>query len=141
MSRALFLAVALLLATGAGPAAACRYRFAVINAADVAVTINIADVQVRSRVGVGIAQGWGPWRRASSGGWFDTINRLRLDPGEEQVDYYGTGLLCSDRRQFRAVYICRGGSHQGSSYTAAYSDDGSQSEADRWVDLQVGRQC
>lgn len=133
--------IALVLAGApASPALAdCSLDLRLLNGGAHPVSVRVNDVEVRSRTGVaGVLQAWGPWRRASRGGWFDTQARLDIAPGTSVRDGFVGDFACSDARQLRATYRCEGGPSAGSSHSRSAGAPMTQQGI---IALSVGQNC
>lgn len=114
--RAATLSAALGMGVAAPAFATCNIELTIRNASSHPVSFRVNDVQIRSRLGAYDVFAWGPWRRASQGGWFEGNNRLTLSPGETMTDVYSAAALCGDNRELRADYRCQSGPNNGSSF-------------------------
>lgn len=136
MLRNMAMALSIWLVGGA-QADALDIMVRVQNLNDESVTLLIDTVQVRTRRSR-IAP-WEPWRRATNGGFFDRTDRLQMNPGEVEGDYYNPGFGCGLWRQVRATYICNTGPNSGSSYSTGpqiMSPPGSRNGL-----LDIGQMC
>ena len=139
---AVFAALSATCAIWAGAAQArCDIDLYLFNRAGVNVAVSIPSAELRSRV-QGVA--WGPWRRATQGGWFDgnATAWIGVPAQEYRRDIYRATNFCWDRRQLRLTYRCQGGPHNGSSFQFQQEIEISpyQYEIDRVI-VHIGDRC
>lgn len=128
--------------TGAAEATqlSCDVSLSILNTGQQPVSVALDSVEIRSQQ---YPVGWLPWRRASSGGWFETSNtpNRRLQPGQSLGDIYRPGGACIGAREVRFTFTCLSGLHAGQSYSPQSYHRDISIAANRTIVIRIGDNC
>jgi hypothetical protein len=134
--------VATLSLSGAAAATqlSCDVSLSILNSGQQPISVALDSVEIRSEQ---YPVGWLPWRRASSGGWFDadTSPNRRLHPGQSLGDIYRPGGACIGAREVRFRYTCLGGFNAGQTYRPQSHHRDISIVANRTIVIRVGDIC